>query len=99
MHSLVDASLAKSDGRWNFTQAIPHPAIDVESANSTLAQSHDDESLFLGIFAPSICLHLPLVGFIGARLPEAPPQPRALPSPSTARLIEDVKLAQSLSQP
>jgi TonB family protein len=100
MSSLVDASPAKSDGLWNFPQTVP--ARSTGSANSPLVpsvQSHDNGSLILSIFTTSICVHLLVVGFIGARLPEATPQARPLPSSPVTRMIEDVKLVSEKTLP
>jgi protein TonB len=100
MSSLVDASPAKSDGLWNFPQAVP--ARSTGPANSPSipsVQSYDNESFLLPIFTTSICVHLLVVGFIGARLPEATPQARPQPPPPVTRLIEDVKLVSEKTPP
>jgi periplasmic protein TonB len=92
MSSLADASPAKSDGLWNLAPAILRPAVGIESSHSSLARSSTAGSILLPIFTTSICLHLLVVGFIGAHLPEDAPRPRALLAPPATRLIEDIKL-------
>jgi TonB family protein len=100
MSSLVDASPAKSDGLWNFPPTVPARSLgSAHSPSIPSVQSHDKGSLILSIFTTSICVHLLVIGFIGARLPESTPQARPVPPPPVTRLIEDVKLVSKKTSP
>jgi protein TonB len=93
MSSLVDASPAKADGLWSFPRTVPVSSAGTANSPSIPAvKPRDHGSLLLSIFTTSICVHLLVVGLIGARLPEATPQTRPQSSPPVTRLIEDVKL-------
>ncbi len=93
MSSFVDASPTKSDGLWNFPQPLPVGfAESGHSVSVPSARSHDDGSLILSILTTSLCVHLLIIGLIGARLPEDPAQPQTPPSSPPTRFIEDVRL-------